>query len=132
MLISTKGRYALRMMIFLAQQAGEAPISLKEVSKHEGISMKYLEQVARPLADAGLVRSVRGKNGGYTLACSPKLISAGEVLRAAEGSTAPVSCLESGQNCPRAGTCTTIEFWRGLDQAIDDYVSGVTLADLAK
>lgn len=131
MLISTKGRYALRMMIFLAAQAKEAPVSLKEVSEHEGISMKYLEQVARPLADAGLIRSARGKNGGYTLTRPPEQVSAGEVLRAAEGTTAPVSCLEPGQGCPRAGACTTIAFWRGLDRTIDDYVNGVTLAELA-
>lgn len=131
MLVSTKGRYALRMMIFLAAQANEAPVSLKEVSEHEGISLKYLEQVARPLADAGLIRSARGKNGGYALSRPPEQINAGEVLRAAEGTTAPVSCLESGQGCPRADACTTIAFWRGLDQAIDDYVSGVALAELA-
>lgn len=132
MLISTKGRYALRMMVFLAKQTDDTPVSLMRISEHEGISLKYLEQVARPLAEADLVRSTRGKNGGYSLSRPADQINSGEILRAAEGTTAPVSCLETGQDCPRAASCTTISFWRGLDQAIDDYVSGISLADLAK
>lgn len=132
MLISTKGRYALRMMIHLARTATETPISLKEVSEREGISLKYLEQVARPLAEAGLVKGTRGKAGGYVLALDAADITAGQILRAAEGTTAPVTCLGEGSNCPRMNECSTIAFWRGLDNVIDSYVNGVTLASLCE
>ena len=93
----------------------------------------YLEQLARPLVQAGLLRSVRGKGGGYALAQEPAAIRAGDVLRAVEGSTAPVACLDlqEGMACPRAGECTTVRFWAGLDEVIERYVDGVTLADLA-
>ena len=90
-------------------------------------------QLARPLVQAGLLRSVRGKGGGYALAQEPAAIRAGDVLRAVEGSTAPVACLDlqEGMACPRAGECTTVRFWAGLDEVIERYVDGVTLADLA-
>ena len=99
----------------------------------EDISLKYLEQLARPLVQAGLLRSVRGKGGGYALAQEPAAIRAGDVLRAVESSTAPVACLDlqEGMACPRAGECTTVRFWAGLDEVIERYVDGVTLADLA-
>lgn len=130
MLISTKGRYALRMMIHLAKFATERPASLKEVSEREAISLKYLEQVARPLAEAGLVKATRGKNGGYMLALDASEISAGQILRAAQGTMAPVSCLDGDAVCPRMDACSTIAFWRGLDEVIDDYVGNFTLASL--
>ena len=103
------------------------------MSEREDISLKYLEQLARPLVQAGLLRSVRGKGGGYALAQEPAAIGAGDVLRAVEGSTAPVACLDlqEGMACPRAGECTTVRFWAGLDEVIERYVDGVTLADLA-
>lgn len=133
MLVSTKGRYALRLMVCVAQVGAEGKVALREVSEREDISLKYLEQLARPLVQAGLLRSVRGKGGGYALAQEPAAIRAGDVLRAVEGSTAPVACLDlqEGMACPRAGECTTVRFWAGLDEVIERYVDGVTLADLA-
>ena len=128
MLVSTKGRYALRLMVCVARAGAEGKVALREVSEREDISLKYLEQLARPLVQAGLLRSVRGKGGGYALARE-----AGDVLRAVEGTTAPVACrdLEDGMACPRANECTTVRFWAGLDDVIERYVDGVTLADLA-
>ena len=133
MLVSTKGRYALRLMVCVAQAGAEGKVALREVSEREDISLKYLEQLARPLVQAGLLRSVRGNGGGYALAQEPAAIRAGDVLRAVEGSTAPVACLDlqEGMACPRAGECTTVRFWAGLDEVIERYVDGVTLADLA-
>ena len=133
MLISSKGRYALRLAVCIAQAGPEAKVSLREVAEHEELSLKYLEQIARPMVSAGLLASVRGKGGGYRLARDPQDILAGDVLRAVEGSTAPVACLDlqEGMACPRAGECTTVRFWAGLDEVIERYVDGVTLADLA-
>lgn len=131
MLVSTKGRYALRMMIYLAKHSANRPVSLKEISEQEGISVKYLEQVAKPMADAGMLSSTRGKNGGYSLAQTVEEITAGAILRAAEGTVAPVACLSAGsEECPRMDSCTTIRFWKGLDDVIDAYVDSVTLGDL--
>ena len=124
MLVSTKGRYALRLMVCVARAGAEGKVALREVSEREDISLKYLEQLARPLVQAGLLRSVRGKGGGYALA---------REASAVEGTTAPVACLdlEDGMACPRANECTTVRFWAGLDDVIERYVDGVTLADLA-
>ena len=132
MLISTKGRYALRMMIAMANlQAKERrPISLKEISESESISAKYLEQLAHSLAAENVIVSSRGKYGGYKLARPANQILAGDIIRAAEGSTAPVSCLEDGAECPREAICTTIRFWAGLDSVINGYVNAFTLEDL--
>lgn len=134
MLISTKGRYALRMVIALAklEEVEQAPISLKAIAKAECVSMKYLEQLARCLSNEGIITSSRGKYGGYRLAREAKNILAGDILRAAEGSTAPVSCLEKNAVCPRQDVCTTVSFWRGLDAVIEKYIDSVTLADLLK
>lgn len=133
MLVSTKGRYALRLMIRVAQSGVGGKVSLREVAEREDISLKYLEQLARPLMQAGLLRSVRGKGGGYALAKEAVAIKAGDVLRAVEGTTAPVACidLEEGVACPRAGECTTVRFWAGLDNVIERYVDSVTLIELA-
>ena len=133
MLVSTKGRYALRLMVCVARAGAEGKVALREVSEREDISLKYLEQLARPLVQAGLLRSVRGKGGGYALAREASAVRAGDVLRAVEGTTAPVACLdlEDGMACPRANECTTVRFWSGLDDVIERYVDGVTLADLA-
>ena len=133
MLVSTKGRYALRLMVFIAQAGAGSTVSLREASEAEGISLKYLEQLARPLVQAGLLTSARGKGGGYALAKDPSEVRAGDVLRAVEGTTAPVACLvlEEGESCPRAAACTTVRFWAGLDDVIGRYVDGVTLADLS-
>ena len=133
MLVSTKGRYALRLMVLIARKGSEGKVSLREASEDEGISLKYLEQLVRPLVRAGLLRSVRGKGGGYVLAGDPGKIRAGDVLRAVEGTTAPVACLELdvAEACPRRAECATVGFWLGLDRVIEDYVDGVTLRDLA-
>lgn len=135
MLITTKGRYAMRLIIRIAQQGPGGKIPLRKVAEEEDISLKYLEQVVRPLMAAGLVRSVRGKGGGYALARDAADIRAGDVLRAAEGSTVPVVCLalEGGSNgCPRKDACTTVRFWAGLDEVIEQYVDSATIADFVE
>ena len=133
MLISSKGRYALRLMIYIAAFGDEeGKIALREVAEREGISLKYLEQLVRPLMHAGLLTSVRGKGGGYMLARPAEEVRAGDILRAAEGTTAPVACEGIAGDCARAGLCSTVRFWTGLDEAIERYVDGVTLADLAR
>lgn len=133
MLISSKGRYALRLMIYIAAFGdAEGKIALREVADREDISLKYLEQLVRPLMHAGLLTSVRGKGGGYALARPADEIRAGDILRAAEGTTAPVACEGLEGACHRAGLCSTVKFWTGLDEAIEAYVDGVTLADLAR
>ena len=127
MLISSKGRYALRLMIYIAALGdAEGKIALREVADREHISQKYLEQLVRPLMKAGLLKSVRGKGGGYMMAKR-----AGDILRAVEGSTAPVACDGIDNSCTRSDLCSTVKFWRGLDDVIEKYVDGVTLADLA-
>lgn len=132
MLISTKGRYAMRFMIDLAQREEGDLVSLREIAEFEGISLKYLEQLVRPLTQAGLIKGIRGKNGGYCLAKPTEQIKAGDVLRAVEGTTVPVACsaLESG--CERGFECNAVRFWAGLDRVIEEYVDGHTLANLAK
>lgn len=131
MLVTTKGRYAMRLMVYIASFP-DRRVSLREVSENEDISLKYLEQLAHDLMKAGLLTSVRGHGGGYTLAHDAADISTGEILRATEGSTSPVACpaLENGGSCARETKCTTVDFWAGLDDAIDNYVNHVTLADL--
>ena len=118
MLISSKGRKALRLM-------------MREVADREHISQKYLEQLVRPLMKADLLKSVRGKGGGYMMAKDPAEVRAGDILRAVEGSTAPVACDGIDNSCARSDLCSTVKFWRGLDDVIEKYVDGVTLADLA-
>lgn len=132
MLITTKGRYAMRLMAYIASFP-ERKVALREVAEYEAISPKYLEQVAHSMVQAGLLVSVRGHGGGYRLSRDADQIKAGDVLRAAEGTTAPVACaaLEDGGECPREELCSTIAFWSGLDQVIEDYVDGVTLQNLA-
>ena len=128
MLISSKGRYALRLMIYIAALGDvEGKIALREVADREHISQKYLEQLVLPLMKAGLLKSVRGKGGGYMMA----EVRAGDILRAVEGSTAPVACDGIDNSCTRSDLCSTVKFWRGLDGVIENYVDGVTLADLA-
>ena len=132
MLISSKGRYALRLMVYMAQASdGSDTVALRRVASSEGISLKYLEQLARSLVRAGYLTSVRGREGGYTLARAAEQITAGDILRAAEGQNATVACAGLEEGCPREAICSTVQFWAGLDDVIDDYVDGVTLADLA-
>lgn len=133
MLISSKGRYALRLMVYIAAIGGsDGKVALREIADGEDISLKYLEQLVRPLMQAGYLRSVRGKGGGYALTKPAAEIRAGDILRVAEGTTAPVACEGLEGACARAGLCSTVKFWTGLDAVIEEYVDGVTLADLAR
>ncbi|HIT50937.1 MAG TPA: Rrf2 family transcriptional regulator [Candidatus Aveggerthella excrementigallinarum] len=131
-MISTRGRYALRMMIEFAQQEPGVRVPLRIVSARQDISMKYLEQIASMLVQTGFLESSRGPRGGYRLARPADEVTAGDVLRAVEGEFVPIACL--GQDygiCPRRDECSTLGFWQGLRDAIDTYIDGVTLADLA-
>ncbi len=143
MLISSKGRYALKLMIYIAaiggdpvgeskKGAAQTKVSLREVAEREGISLKYLEQLVRPLMNAGLLRSVRGKGGGYVLAKPAADVRAGDILRAAEGERSTVACEGLDGTCGRSDLCSTVKFWTGLEETIDAYVDGVTLAELAR
>ena len=132
MMISTKGRYALRVMLDLADQA-EGYLSLKEIADRQQISVKYLESIAAILNRAGLVRSQRGKDGGYCLARPAGEITAAQVLRLTEGTLSPVACPSlEGNPCQRAETCKTLPLWQVLDETIDRTLSSVTLEDLLR
>ena len=131
MKISTKGRYALRLAIDVAQHQLTGPVPLRESAKRQGISVKYMEQLAAQMTHGGLLTSTRGAHGGYRLARLDTDITAGDILCVSEGGYAPVACLEDDFGiCPHRGACETIAFWEGLDQAIERYVDSVTLADL--
>ena len=133
MLISTKGRYALRVMIDLAEHQGEGFIPLKVIAQRQEISEKYLESIIKLLVKARLLSGVRGKGGGYQLTKAPDQYTVGAILRLTEESLAPVACLEQGaDSCPRASECRTLSLWRGLDQVISAYLDGVTLAELMR
>ena len=132
-MISTKGRYALRLMINLALYSDGNYVRLKDISEKEEISIKYLEQVVALLYKSNLVLSLRGNNGGYKLARDPKDYTAGEILRAAEGTLSPVQCLSCPVNtCQRQSICSTLDFWKGFNYAVNNYVDNVTLADLVE
>lgn len=131
MKISTKGRYALRMLLELAEKQENGFVSLKEISERQDISKKYLEQIVPMLNKSGILRTNRGNHGGYMLAKSPKECTVGDVLRATEGSLAPVACLEYEENhCERAQFCETLYIWEGLAKAIGDYLDSITLQDI--
>lgn len=132
MRISTRGRYALRMMLDLALHNSGEYITLKDISARQEVSVKYLEQIVSVLSKAGMLKSVRGPSGGYKLTRSPEQYTVGDILRVTEGSLAPVACLDSPQNdCPRAETCATLGFWQELYDAVRGVVDKTTLADLA-
>ena len=131
MRISTKGRYALRMLVYLANRQDDGYISLKEIADSQDISKKYLEQIVPLLNKSGILRTNRGNKGGYMLAKKASDWTVGDVLRATEGNLAPVSCLEFESNdCPRAAECATLFVWKGLYQAINSYLDSVTLQDV--
>lgn len=131
MLISTKGRYALRVMIDLAEQRADGFIPLKRIAQRQGISEKYLESIIKLLVKAGLLSGVRGKGGGYRLTRAPEEYPIAFILQLTEESLAPVACLEkAAAPCPRAAQCRTLSLWQGLDALIDGYLSHITLADL--
>ena len=131
MKISTRGRYALRLMVDIAVNSAAKPVSIKEIAGRQGISDKYLEQIISVLNGAGFVRSVRGAQGGYTLTKRPDEYTVGMVLRLTEGSLAPVSCVaEETAYCEKMETCATIEVWKRLNDAINNVVDNITLASL--
>ncbi|MCL1879381.1 MAG: Rrf2 family transcriptional regulator [Actinomycetia bacterium] len=129
---SSKARYSLRLIADIARHEGACPVPLADVARRQGISVKYLEQLAKTLAAAGCLVSVRGAQGGYRLARAAEAISAGEVIRAAEGSFTPVICLSDELiDCPLQSDCSTARFWAGLCSAIDSYIDNVSIADLS-
>lgn len=132
MKISTKGRYALRLMLDLAIQPGDSAVPLRDVAERQEIYDKYLEQIVTQLARGGLVRSVRGAGGGYLLTRTPEEYTVGEILRQLEGNLAPVSCVSGGSCCGRADRCVTLEVWQQIQDAVDGVVDNITLADLVK
>lgn len=133
MKISTKGRYALRVMLDLALNNTGECIKVKDIAARQGISEKYLEQIIAVLNKAGYVKSVRGAQGGYKLARAPKEYTVGMILRLTEGSLAPVACLDEGaEECERCDTCETLQVWKELYAAINQVIDNVTVADLVE
>ena len=131
MKISTKGRYALRVMIDLAVNDKGDYVSLKDISNRQEVSLKYLEQIMAMLNKAGYVKSTRGNNGGYRLVKLPEEYKVGDILRKTEGDLAPIACV-NGEECGKRENCKTFKFWQGLDNVINEYVDSKTLADLIK
>lgn len=133
MMISTRGRYALRVMLDLVDHRGEGYIPLKDIAERQDISRKYLEGIMTALSKQGLLDGIHGKGGGYRLNREPKDYKLGEILQTAEGSLAPVACLDCGaEPCARAADCRTLPVWTELHNMINDYLNGVTLEDLLK
>lgn len=131
MMISTKGRYALRVMIDLAEHQGDGFIPLKETADRQEISEKYLEGILSVLVKNHFLTGLRGKGGGYRLTKPPEQYTLGSILRLTETSLAPVTCLEPGRGvCSKMSECRTLPVWQGLDKLINDYLDGITLADL--
>lgn len=131
MMISTRGRYALRVLIDLAEHQDNGYTPMKEIAKRQGVSLKYLEQIIPALTKNGIIEGVQGKGGGYRLVRSPKECTLGEILRLTEGDLAPVACLESGAKpCERAGACRTYPVWEEFYQLINEFFDGKTLADI--
>lgn len=132
-MISTKGRYAIRLMIDLAEQGNNTPVALDAIATRQNISKKYLESIAKTLVAGKLLKSSSGKGGGYTLLRKPEEYSVFEILNLTEGSLATVACLESGaEKCPQEGSCRTISMWRGYEQLTQDYFSKISIADLCR
>ncbi len=133
MMISSRGRYALRVMIDLAEHDDGAYIPMKEVAQRQDISLKYLEKILPQLVAAKLVEGQHGKGGGYRLTRAPENYPIGEILRLTEGDLAPVACLECGaEACKRTADCRTLPMWSELNRRINDYLDSVTIADLMK
>lgn len=131
MMITSKGRYALRAMLDLAERPGDGFVRLSDIAARQHISRKYLERILPDLARHGLLESALGKSGGYRLTRPPGAYRVGEVLRAAEGALAPVACLtEDGHKCETVADCCTYPFWEGLERQIDAYVDSYSLRDL--
>ena len=130
MRISTKGRYALRLMMDIAEHDEAGFVSLKDVASREGLSMKYLEQIAGTLSKSGMLQSGRGAQGGYRLNKSPAEYTVGSILRLTEGNLAPVACMGGEDRCKGCCECSTPDFWGGLYAVVNEYIDRYTLADL--
>ena len=131
MMVSTKGRYALTVMVDLARKGEDGYVSLSDIAESESLSMKYLESIIAILNKGGMLKSLRGKNGGYKLARDPKDYTINEILLLTEGTLAPVNCImQDGVQCEKAATCSTLPLWAGLDNVIDRYLSTITLEDI--
>ena len=131
MMVSTKGRYALTVMVDLAKNESGGYVSLADIAERENLSMKYLESIISILNKGGMLLSLRGKNGGYKLAREPKDYSINEILLLTEGTLAPVNCImQDGVQCDKAATCSTLPLWAGLDKVIEGYLSDITLEDV--
>ena len=131
MKISTKGRYALRMLVDLAENSSDGFIPLKDIAKRQGISKKYLEQIVPILNKSDILKTNRGFQGGYMLAKSPDQYTVGEILRLTEGSLSPVACLDQNPiECERIGECPTLPIWQGLNKVINDYLNSITLQNI--
>lgn len=131
MMVSSKGRYALTVMVDLARHQGEEFVSLADIAEREHLSMKYLESIISILNKGGMLKSARGKNGGYKLAREPRDYNISEILLLTEGSLAPVNCImQDGVQCDKAASCSTLPLWAGLDKVIDNYLGGITLEDI--
>ena len=133
MMISTKGRYALRVMIDLAEHKADGYVAMKTVAERQNISLKYLERILPVLVKAGMIEGVHGKGGGYRLTGEATTYRVGDILRLTEGNLAPVACLECGAApCERREECRTIKLWENLHAAVTDYIDSVSRADLIK
>lgn len=131
MRISTKGRYALRMLIDLAEHQHSGFVALKDIAQRQNISKKYLEQIVPVLNRSDILKTNRGFQGGYQLSRTPDKYTVGEILRLTEGSLAPVACVEQDPiECPRSGECATLPLWQGLNRVINDYLDNITLQDI--
>ncbi len=133
MIVSTRGRYALRVLIDMIEHKDEERIPLKDIAERQGVSQKYMEAIMTILSKNNFVDAVHGKGGGYKLNRKPEEYMVGEILLITEGSLAPVACLEAGaQPCDKANVCRTLPMWKKLDELINGYLSSVSLAELAK
>lgn len=134
MIISTRGRYALRVIIDLAEQSGKQYIPMKEVAGRQQISLKYLEQILPVLTKNNIIEGIHGKGGGYRLCRDPGNYTVGEILRLTEGDLAPVACLGGGKSegCPRIAECRTLPMWTELDKLVNNFFDGITIADLMR
>jgi len=131
MIVSTKGRYALRVLVDIAENAKGKMVKLEDISERQGISEKYLEVIAARLVKGGLIKGRRGIGGGYVLTVNPKMCTVGRALKVAEGTISPVACLSGEKNvCPRVPKCSTVAMWQKLDDLIDDFFESITIADL--
>lgn len=130
MRISTKGRYALRILVDLAENGGDKNVSIRQIAERQGVSEKYLEGIVARLNNAQMVKSVRGKYGGYRLTRKPSEYNILEILLATEDSMSVVACLEEGAECSRASICRTVGFWAGLQNYVHDYLRSVTLQNI--